>query len=559
MRNSVFGILFFAALLIFDVHPVTAQDSPRLQEARHFLTGEHKDPDAAKKLLLHIVQTTDGARDPDASVWSCIYLGYIEDRAGDRETAVGWYEKAAAGEGIKPGAADLAKRGIEQPLLWIDSETALAELQAAEARKPLAQPDRNGKAYIAKDPPNLALATNLSAKERRENFEALWSIIDASYADFELKSIGWQQIGQRYTARLDSIANDDDFYRMMFQLVNELKDTHSWLNNYHPPALPAVGDMPTDLFGDRVFVVAGEKAGWEVLAVDSMTVAQKIESLRPILHGFSSERRFRREAAWWLLAGKATAPVSVTLRSPQGETQTLTLTRGGRPIAIPFPHMSILLTKQQFVDFGRYPSGLGYIRISSFEGRDDITREFDRALDALRDTGGLILDIRDNQGGNGNRDIVGRFLHKTTFVGYHYIKNGPKHDQFERGKDYFEPRGWEYKQPVALLINDGTGSAADWLTRGLRAAPRVTTIGTTTHGNLSGVELYAVLPCGLVVRISNGYLSDAKDRPIEVNGNVPDIPVETTIQDYLAGRDPVLERASEFLLTSAQRPSKSAH
>ena len=33
---------------------------------------------------------------------------------------------------------------------------------------------------------------------------------------------------------------------------------------------------------------------------------------------------------------------------------------------------------------------------------------------------------------------------------------------------------------------------------------------------------------------SNGYLSDTKDRPIEVNGNVPDITVETTIQDTWA-------------------------
>jgi C-terminal processing protease CtpA/Prc len=68
-----------------------------------------------------------------------------------------------------------------------------------------------------------------------------------------------------------------------------------------------------------------------------------------------------------------------------------------------------------------------------------------------------------------------------------------------------------------------------------------------------------VLPCGLVVRVSNGYLSDTKDRSIEVNGNVPDITVETTIQDFLNGRDPVLERASEVLLASVQRAAKSGH
>jgi carboxyl-terminal processing protease len=560
MRNSVFKFLFFAVLLIFDAHAVNAADAAaKLQNARRFLTGDHKDTDAAKKLLLDVVQKSDGARDPDSLFWAYIYLGYIEDRAKNRDSAIGWYEKAAAVDGIKPGVADVAKFGIRQPLVWLrhlDSDTAGAEQKTMEAHKPPAQPNRSGWAYIAKEPPDLALATNLSAKERKENFEALWSIIDASYADFQLKSIDWQQVGRRYLARLDSITSDDDFYLMMFQLVNELKDTHSWLNNYPPPALYTVRDMPIDIFENRPFVIAGDKAGWEVLAVDGMTIPERIESLRPFLKACSSERAFRREAVHALLAGNASEAVSVKLRSPQGQTETLTLQRGGRSIPAPSPQVSIILTKQQFVDFGRYPSGLGYIHIRSFDERDDITKEFDRALDSLRDTSGLLLDISDNPGGNGHDEIVGRFLHKDTFVGYSYIKNGTKHDQFERRKDYIEPRKWEYTQPVALLVSDSTGSAADLFTRGMRAAPRVTIIGTTTHGNLSGAAVYAVLPCGLVVRISNGYLSDTKDRSIEVNGNVPDITVETSVQDYLQGRDPVLERASEVLLTSAQRVAR---
>lgn len=110
------------------------------------------------------------------------------------------------------------------------------------------------------------------------------------------------------------------------------------------------------------------------------------------------------------------------------------------------------------------------------------------------------------------------------------------------------PNGkWQNTQPVALLVNDLTGSAADLFATELRAATQVITLGNTTHGNLSGVATYAVLPCGLVVRISNGYIADAKDRPIEMYGNVPDIVIAPTLQDYLSGRDIVLERAVEGL------------
>jgi hypothetical protein len=75
----------------------------------------------------------------------------------------------------------------------------------------------------------------------------------------------------------------------------------------------------------------------------------------------------------------------------------------------------------------------------------------------------------------------------------------------------------------------------------------VTTIGTTTHGNLSGVGAYAVLPCGLVVRISNGYICDDKNMPIECNGNKPDVTVSPSISDFLKGKDPALDKAVALL------------
>src|SRR5262249_51882488 len=118
---------------------------------------------------------------------------------------------------------------------------------------------------------------------------------------------------------------------------------------------------------------------------------------------------------------------------------------------------------------------------------------------------------------------------------------------------YLEPSGtWQYTRPAALLVNDVTGSASDLFANELRSAGRVITFGTTTHGNLSGVAVYAVLPCKLVVRISNGYITDANDRPIEVNGNRPDIGLDGDIQDYLNGKDPVLERAVEAVLKKDQ-------
>jgi len=207
------------------------------------------------------------------------------------------------------------------------------------------------------------------------------------------------------------------------------------------------------------------------------------------------------------------------------------------------------LTRQRFVHFGRHPSGLGYIRIESFNDHDRVADEFDRALAALRDTPGLLLDIRDNPGGFGQPRIVGRLLRKRTLTAISYIKSGPRHSDLERSEEHLAPAGpWQYTRPIALLVNDVTGSAADLFTCELRSARRVVTVGTRTHGNLSGVARYLTLPCGLVVRISNGYVADAKDHPIEGAGNPPDIEVEPTVEDFLAARDPVLDKAIAAIL-----------
>ena len=177
------------------------------------------------------------------------------------------------------------------------------------------------------------------------------------------------------------------------------------------------------------------------------------------------------------------------LRSSEGATKSLTLPRIAGPRALPrIRPVNFELTRQHFVDFGRHPSGLGYIRIRSFNGREQIADEFDHALEELRDTPGLLLDIRDNTGGFGQPRIVGRLLGKRTLAGISYSKNGPRHSDLSRREKYLDPAGpWQYTKPIALLVNDLTGSAADLFACELRSAHRVVTVGTPTHGNLSGV------------------------------------------------------------------------
>lgn len=81
-----------------------------------------------------------------------------------------------------------------------------------------------------------------------------------------------------------------------------------------------------------------------------------------------------------------------------------------------------------------------HIQIENFNGREVIDQEFDRALEALRDTSGLILDIRNNAGGFGHPQIAGRFFKRRTRVGFSYTKKGDRHTDLARREIALEPR-----------------------------------------------------------------------------------------------------------------------
>lgn len=557
MRNPWSKLFALTIVVVFAVPAMPLADTAvQLRQARQLLTGEKKDSDQARKLLLEIVQAGRAANDPETLVWADIYLGYIEDRAHNRSSAIAWFQLATTVEGASQASHDMAAAGLQRPVDWIrhlDGPGSQPE-KISPAPSSSVPPKPPSHAYVTEQPPSgLALVHDLSPQDRRENFESLWRLIDENYAHFALKSIDWNEVHKRYRARLDAVGTDDDFYLLLFQLVNELRDTHSWLDNYHPAALAGVVDMPTDMFQGKPYVVGGDHAGWGILAVDGMTPAQKITALRPLLKARSSDRAFLRDAVRGLLSGRAGDTVTVQLLSPEGKSETLTLTRNGssrpRPAA-----STVALTRQRNVHYAVLPAGLGYIQIESFNGRGEIDDEFSRALEAVRDTPALILDIRDNPGGFGHPAIVGRLLKGTTTFGQSYKRHGPMHNDFSRLDLRAEPHGtWQYTRPIALLVNDITGSAADLFTLQVRSSGHVTVIGSTTHGNLSGTATYIVLPCGLVVRISNAFIADTKGRSVEVNGNRPDIALEPSVQDYFAKRDPVLDRAIEVLLKNSKK------
>ncbi|MEN6405697.1 MAG: S41 family peptidase [Thermoguttaceae bacterium] len=435
--------------------------------------------------------------------------------------------------------------------------------------------ERIGRGFVAgeKKPSDLPdLKKDLSQAERLENFEILWEAIDRHYSFFDLKKIDWQKLKKRYHFLVKATTNDDEFYRVLFHFVGELKDFHSRPYNFQialPGFRPNVCTHKIEGKAVVTYVTEGSEAHGEglrrgavITRIDGLSVAKKVEQLRPLLQTHSSERAFQENAYWRLFDGEQGSTVKVTFTPPGYRKDVeIDLQRNARmPWGQPwqFRDMSFPVEKGKYLWVGTHPSGYGYIRVVSFEGREELADEFDRALEKLKTTQGLMIDIRDNPGGSGASQsrIIGRLITRGIKVATSFQKNGPGHQNFRRDDHRITPTGgWQYRKPVALLTNAVTGSASDLFACQMRGTGRVIFVGTTTHGDLPGHNVFAVLPCGLVVRISNAFVMDVNGRIIEVNGNVPEIHAELTVKDVIDGTDSVIARAVDALHEAASRTS----
>jgi len=234
-------------------------------------------------------------------------------------------------------------------------------------------------------------------------------------------------------------------------------------------------------------------------------------------------------------------------------------TEGGFPVSVydwPRRHMdeeySPLVVRKYFdeelrrggndqFEYGITSSNVAYVYLASF-AEGNWVQDFDRVLNDLKNTKGMIFDVRNNGGGNGltGEFIVRRFLSDSLS----YSLYNP--DGSVKGTDHLSPDGpVRYSKPVVVLINGASFSMAEMFPELMKQIPTVTTLGDTTGGGGGSTEVF-LLPSGRRLQIPTSYMKRFNGTMIEWNGVPPDIVVSQTKSDIDAGRDLQLERALQL-------------
>ena len=175
---------------------------------------------------------------------------------------------------------------------------------------------------------------------------------------------------------------------------------------------------------------------------------------------------------------------------------------------------------------------------------------FDAALDMMRGTRGIIVDVRLNGGGSEPlaQQVAARFLDQGVTYAYSQYRNGPAHTNLtERSARSLAPRGpWRYDRPVVLLIGQKCMSSSESFVAMMTCAPQVTTMGDRTAGS-SGNPKIIQLPLDMSVSVPRwiDYLPDGT--PLDEKGVVPQIPFAGTAEAFQGERDDLLSAALERL------------
>ena len=112
--------------------------------------------------------------------------------------------------------------------------------------------------------------------------------------------------------------------------------------------------------------------------------------------------------------------------------------------------------------------------------------------------------------------------------------------------------------PKVMLIDETAGSGGDllpWMFRKFQLGPLV---GRRTWGGLVGILGFPVLMDGGSVTAPNLAIWTEDGFVVENEGVAPDVEVEQTPKDVIAGRDPQLEKALEIVLASLAKNPPAA-
>jgi tricorn protease len=377
--------------------------------------------------------------------------------------------------------------------------------------------------------------------EWTQMYHETWRLMRDNFWRADMAGVDWAAMRDRYRPLLGRIGSMDELHDVLWELQGEMGTSHAGVL---PPAAGGDPALAQGLLGADV-----ERAGdgtWRIARIlpgESSVIGARSPLAAPgvaaapgdLLVAVDGRQVDPDLGPNALLAGKADKPVELTLRRDGADRRAVVVPLASEHAARYYD----LVARQRAAVCEASGGRLGYLKIPDMMARG--WAEFHRDLYTEFRRDGLIVDLRDTQGGDAGQLVAEKLARRV--IGWNFSR-------YEEPSSYpaDAPRG-----PIVAITDEYASSGGDLVIQALKSSGIATVVGTRTWGGVRGVDFkYQLVDGTIAAQPKYAWWFADVGWTVENHGVEPDVEVTIAPHDWAAGRDPQLDTAVRLALQALE-------
>jgi hypothetical protein len=352
-----------------------------------------------------------------------------------------------------------------------------------------------------------------------------------------------------FSRKLNLLLENDEIVSNLVELTKQICLAIATLDNSHTVLRENKKEKQYGLekpiyYKAGTFWTDTENGTFEVVSLNGVSITELVEEKRMEIGGGTDDWQIGL-ALEAVMTSENQSNVVIEIKNNSGEIEKMETKFSDKPKS----------KNRKFVESKMLSDSIGYLNVRSWSNHaqtdgKNIAELVEEELENLKDSDSLIIDVRQNGGGNSDlaEKLAGHFIDKPTQY-CKILKKVPGQDELVEKTLSISPDG-EFLDKKVVILTDSKGlSSNEMFILMLKDTGKAVTIGQTTGGGSGNPKAFDLRLGGndFTLTVSTWRMARNDGRELEGVGIEPDMPVEITKDNVVQHHDVELEKAIEYL------------